>query len=55
MPEIAPTSRTFQCAIDPELRVHGFDNLRVVDAWIMPRLSGFNTNVATIMVGREGG
>lgn len=39
--------------VDPELRVHGVQNLRVVDASIMPRIPGFNTNVATIMIAEK--
>jgi choline dehydrogenase len=36
--------------VDPELRVHGFQNLRVADASIMPRIIGGNTNAPTIMI-----
>ena len=34
----------------PGLRVHGTQSLRVVDASVMPRLIGGNTNAATIMI-----
>jgi len=30
-----------------ELRVHGIQNLRVIDASIMPRISSGNTNAPT--------
>jgi choline dehydrogenase-like flavoprotein len=45
---------TSTCAIgsvvDPELRVYGFDGLRVVDASVMPRITRGNTNAPTIMI-----
>ena len=36
--------------VDSQLRVHGIDGLRVVDASIFPVIPGGNTNAPTIMV-----
>lgn len=37
--------------VDPQLRVHGIEALRVCDASIMPTVPGGNTNAPSIMVG----
>ena len=39
--------------VDPQLRVHGIDGLRVADASIMPALVGGHTNAAAIMIGER--
>lgn len=40
--------------LDPQLRVRGVANLRVIDASVMPKIVSANTNATTIMIGEKG-
>jgi choline dehydrogenase-like flavoprotein len=39
--------------VDPELRVHGVEGLRIADASVMPQITSGNTNAPSIMIGEK--
>src|SRR5262249_17835493 len=39
--------------VDDQLRVHGIEDLRIVDASIMPRIVGGNTNAPVMMIAEK--
>ena len=40
--------------VDDELQVKGVQNLRVIDASIMPTITSGNTNAPTVMIAEKG-
>ena len=40
--------------VDDQLRVHGIEALRIIDASVMPAVSSTNTNAPTIMIAEKG-
>jgi choline dehydrogenase len=45
--------RDADAVVDPQLRVHGIEGLRVADASVMPEVPSGNTNVPSMMVGER--
>jgi choline dehydrogenase len=39
--------------VDPTLRVHGIEGLRVADASVMPTITSGNTNAACVMIAEK--
>ena len=42
-----------RAVVDDELRVHGMEGLRVVDASVMPRMISANLNASTLMIAEK--
>jgi choline dehydrogenase-like flavoprotein len=43
-----------EAVVDSQLRVHGLEGLRVIDASVMPVIPGGNTNAPTVMIAERG-
>ena len=43
-----------QAVVDDKLRIHGLQNLRVIDASIMPSMPSANLNAAVMMIAEKG-
>src|SRR5262249_24501560 len=40
--------------VDDQLRIHGLDRIRVIDASVMPTVTSTNTNAPTFMIAEKG-
>ena len=40
--------------VSPQLKVHGLENLRIIDSSVMPMIPSGNTYAATMMIAEKG-
>lgn len=51
--KMGPAGRDPLAVVDAQLRVHGIEGLRVVDASVMPQVVSGNTNAPSIVIGEK--